>query len=94
MKRLIIALICLAMVPVASAGKINTQVIKSDPVRGGDNYLILNDKDKATGRIKPNPLYPSGSGQYLILDKNGNETGIIKPDNINKDQYIIETVKD
>ena len=95
MKKLIIALIFLAFVPLAYAGDLETKyIIKQDPLRGGDNYLIINDDGKATGRIKPNPMYPSDSGRYLILDKKGNETGIIRPDYLNKDRYIIETVKD
>jgi hypothetical protein len=84
----------LAVVPVAIAGDLSTKYqIKSDPVRGAGNYLVLNDKGNETGRIKSDPLWPSNSNRYLILDKKGNIEGKIRPDYLNKGRWIIETDK-
>ena len=95
MKKLILILLCLAFVPLTSADELKIKgYIKSDPLRGGNNYLIYNKDGKATGRISPDPLRPSSSSHYLIYDKKGNQTGRIRPDYIDNRRYIIETVKD
>jgi len=64
--------------------------VKVDPMRGGQNYLLLNDDGNAKARIKPDPLR---SGRYLILNRDGNEKGIIRPDPIRQDSWIIEKKK-
>jgi len=94
MKKPILFLLCLTIVPLASADELKIKgYIKSDPLRGGNNYLIYNKDGKATGRISPDPLRPSSSSHYLIYDKSGNQTGQIRPDYIDNRRYIIETVK-
>ncbi len=95
MKRLILILVCLAIIPLASADELKIKgYIKPDPLRGGKNYLIMNKHGKATGRIAPDPLRPSSSNYYLIYDKKGNQTGRIRPDYLDSRRIIIETVKD
>ena len=85
---------CLTIVPLVSAEELKIKgYIKSDPLRGGNNYLIYNKNGKATGRISPDPLRPSSSSHYRIYDKKGNQTGRIRPDYIDNRRYIIETVK-
>ena len=94
MKKLILIIICLAFTPLASADEFKVEgYIKSDPLRGGNNFLIYNKDGKATGRIVPDPLRPSSSSHYRIYDKQGNQTGQIRPDYIDNRRYIIETVK-
>ncbi len=94
MKKLILCLLCLAIVPLASADELKIKgYIKPDPLRGGNNYLIHNKHGKATGRISPDPLRPSSSSHFLIYDKKGNQTGRIRPDYIDNRRSIIETVK-
>ena len=94
MKRLILFIMCLAVVPLSSADELKIKgYIKSDPLRGGNNYLIYNKDGKTTGRIAPDPLRPSSSNHYRIYDKKGNQTGQIRPDYIDNRRYIIETVK-
>ncbi|UCE07840.1 MAG: hypothetical protein JSW07_07355 [bacterium] len=94
-KSLAVALISLAVTSLSFANDLEIKgYIKPDPLRGGNNYLIFNNKGKATGRIKADPLWPSNSGRYLILDNKGNEAGIIRPDYLNRDGYIIETITD
>ena len=95
MKKLIIMIICFSFIPWAYADELKTNgYIKSDPLRGGNNYLIYNEQGKATGRISPDPLRPSSSSHYLIYDKKGNQTGRIRPDYLDSRRYIIETTKD
>jgi hypothetical protein len=95
MKKPILTLLCLPFAPLASADELKIKgYIKSDPLRGGNNYLIHNKDGKATGRISPDPLWPSSSSHYLIYDKKGIQTGRIRPDYIDNRRYIIETIKD
>ena len=94
MKKLILILLCLTFVPLADADELKIKgYIKSDPLRGDNNYLIYNKQGKATGRIAPDPLRPSSSNHYRIYDKKGNQAGQIRPDYIDNRRYIIETVK-
>ena len=95
MKKLIIVLLFIAVMPLAWADELKIKgYIKPDPIRGAGHYLISNDDGKTKARIKPDPLWPPDSGRYLIIDKDGNESGRIRPDYLNKDSYILETVKD
>jgi len=94
MKKLILILLLLAIIPLASADELKIKgYIKPDPLRGGNNYLIYNKDGKATGRIASDPLRPSSSSYYRIYNKKGNQTGQIRPDYIDNRRYIIETVK-
>ena len=94
MKIIILILLCLIFVSLTSADELKIKgYIKSDPLRGGNNYLIYNKDGKTTGRIAPDPLRPSKSNHYRIYDKKGNRTGQIRPDYIDNRRYIIETVK-
>jgi len=91
MKKIIFILICLCFVTLAFADDLKIKsVIKPDPLRGGQNYLLLNDDGNEKARIKPDPLR---SGRYLILDKKGNERGIIRPDYLWSDRLVIEKKK-
>ena len=95
MKKLILFFLFFTVVPLTSADELKIKgYIKSDPLRGGNNYLIYNKDGRATKRISPDPLRPSNSGHYMIYDKKGNQTGRISPDYIDNRRYIIETVKD
>jgi hypothetical protein len=95
MKKLIIVFLSIAVVPLALADELKIKgYIKPDPIRGANHYLISNDRGKVKARVKPDPLWSPNSGRYLIIDKEGNERGRIRPDYINKDRYIIETVRD
>ena len=92
MKKLIILLLCLFVVPLVIADDFKFKgYIKSDSVRGANHYLILNDDGNAKARLKPNLIRSPDSGHYLIIDKDGNESGRIRPDYLNEDSYIIET---
>jgi hypothetical protein len=93
-KKLIIVLLFWALVSLADAGELKIKgYIKSDPLRGDNHYLIYNKNGKATGRVAPDPLWPSNSNRYIIYDKKGNQTGRIRPDYLDKRRSIIETVK-
>jgi len=92
MKMLIFVLLLLAAVPLAYANDLETiGTIKKDPLRGGNNYLILDSDGNAKARIEPDPLWHSNSNRYLILDKKCNIEGTIKPDYIRPNRWIIET---
>ena len=92
MKKIVVILLCLAVVPFTVAGSFKIKgYIKPDPIRGEDHYLIYNKNGKTKARIAPDPIR---SNQYQLFDKNGNQTGRIKPDPIRTDRWIIETVKD
>ena len=94
MKKLIIVLLFIAVMPLAYADELKIKGhIKPDPIRGANHYLISNDGGNVKDRIKPDPLWTGDSGHYLIIDKDGNESGRIRPDYFNKDSYIVETVK-
>ena len=95
MKKLIIALLFIAVMPLALADELKIKgYITPDPIRGAGHYLISNDDGNVKARIKPDPLWPRDSGRNLIIDNDGNESGRIRPNYLNSDQYIIETVKD
>jgi hypothetical protein len=94
MKKLILFFLFSTVVPLAGADELKIKgYIKSDPLRGGNNYLIYNKDGKTTGRIAPDPLWPSKSNYYRIYDKKDNQTGQIRPDYIDNRRYIIETVR-
>ena len=94
MKKLIIVLLFWAFASSVGAGELKIKgYIKSDPLRGDNHYLIYNNSGKATGRVAPDPLWPSNSNRYIIYDKKGNQTGRIRPDYLDKRRTIIETVK-
>jgi hypothetical protein len=95
MNKLIIVLLSIVFIPLAGADELKIKgYIKPDPIRGANHYLISNEGGNSKAMIKPNPLWSGDSGRYQIIDKDGNESGRIRPDYLNKDQYIIETVKD
>ena len=95
MKKLIIVLLFIAVMPLAWADELKIKgYIKPDPIRGAGHYLISNDDGTVKARIKPDPLWHGDSDRYLTIDKDGNESGRIRPDHQNTDSYIIETVKD
>ena len=94
MKKLIIVLLSTAVMPLASADELKIKgYIKSDPIRGANHYLISNNGGSINARMKPDPLWPSDSDRSIIIDKEGTERGRIKSDYVNKNRYIIETVK-
>ena len=94
MKKLIIVLLFIAVMPLAWADELKIKgYIKPDPIRGAGHYLISNDDGTVKARIKPDPLWHGNSNRYLTIDKDGNESGRLGPDYLNKDSYIVETVK-
>jgi len=95
MKKLIIVLLFIAVMPLAWAGELKIKgYIKPDPIRGAGHYVISNDDGSVKARIKPDPVWHGDSDRYLIINKDGNESGRISPNYQNTDSYIIETVKD
>jgi hypothetical protein len=94
MKKFVIVLLFTAFVPFANASELKIKgYIKTDRLQGDNHFLIYNKNGKTTGRIAPDPLWPSSSSLYLIFDKKGNQTGRIRPDYLDKRRYIIEIKK-